>query len=398
MARRPKVAIVGGGIGGLTAALAMFRKSIDVEVYERASEIGEIGAGVSLSPNAIKTLDALGIEDDVRKIGFESEGQVVCRWDTGEVLSKVHRKGIYEKEYGAPYLSMHRADLVGVLGRNVPEKCLHLRKQCTSAEAIDGMAVARFSDGTEVEADLVVGADGIHSAVRRDVFGPQAPRFTGVVCWRGLVPYNRFAAGLLTTDLHLYVGPKKHLVYYMVRCGELINFVAHVETDDWTGESWTEECDRSEVLEAFAGWHEPLLQILGASEHYYKWALYDRDPLDNWSKGCVTLLGDSVHAMPPFIGQGACMAIEDGYVLAASLDRSPDDIRRALEVYERLRVPRANGAVLKARERGRELHMTSDWDLKKVDRKDKTGIDLHSYYAYDVTDPKQYEYQEAGAI
>ena len=396
MARKPKIAIIGGGIGGLTAALACNRHGLDVQVYERASAIGEIGAGVTLSPNAVKAYRALGIEAYIGKIGFESEGQIVRKWDTGEILSRVHRKGMYQKEFGAPYLSMHRADLVEALASNLPTDLIFLSKLCTEAETVGDKAVARFEDGSEIEADLIVGADGIHSTVRRSVFGPQGPRFTGVVCWRGLVPYELFRDSLLGTDLNLYVGPKKHLIHYMVRRGELINFVAHVETDSWTGESWTEECDRSEVLEAFEGWHDPLLELIGAADHYYKWALYDRDPLDHWSNGRITLLGDSVHAMPPFIGQGACMAIEDGFILASAIHRSPEDLETALAAYERIRVPRANGAVFKARERGRELHMTSEWNLKEAKREDKTGIDLHAYYAYDVTDEAQFDEMSVG--
>ena len=280
MPRKPKVAVIGAGIGGLTAAVALHQRDIDVEVYEQSPQIAEIGAGVSLSPNAVKAFRALGLDAPITAIGFESDNQLVRAWNSGEVISKVFRKGVYEKEFGAPYLSAHRADLVDVLRRQVPDRVFHLGARCVEVETSDTGARARFADGAAIEADLIVGADGIRSVVRQCLFGRDVPRFTGSVCWRGLVPIDAFPPGLISTDLTLYMGPHSHVIHFMVRGGKLVNFVAHVETDTWTEESWTQECDRSEVMKTFAGWHEPLLQLLGSSERYYKWALYDREPLD----------------------------------------------------------------------------------------------------------------------
>ena len=393
MPRTPKVAIVGAGIGGLTAAIAMHRRDIEVGVYEQSPQIAEIGAGVSLSPNAIKAFRALGLDQHIAAIGFESDNQLVRAWDSGDILSKVFRKGVYQKEFGAPYLSAHRADLVEVLRQQLPSNVIHLNARCTGVETSGSTARALFADGTEIDADLIVGADGIRSAVRQSLFGRDAPRFTGSVCWRGLVPLDAFPPGMISTDLTLYMGPRSHVIHFMVRRGALINFVAHVETDAWTQESWTEECERSEVMETFAGWHEPLLRLLGSSNRYYKWALYDRDPLERWSKGRVTLLGDAAHAMLPHIGQGACMAIEDGYALAELVSRYPDDVTEALRQYERLRLPRTRKAVLEARARGKEMHLTSKWaQIKRNIRMalqhrlggDKTGLKLSEFYEYDV--------------
>jgi len=393
MSGKPRVAIIGAGIGGLTAAVAMHLRGIDVDVYEQASEIGEIGAGVSLSPNAIKAFRSLGLYEQIADIGFESDNQLVRAWDTGDIVSKVFRKGVYEREFGAPYLSMHRADLVDVLRRQLPGGVFHLNARCVGVDTGASGASARFADGKTIEADLIVGADGIRSAVRHSLFGETAPRFTGSVCWRGLVPIDAFPAGLISTDLTLYMGPRSHVIHFMVRGGKLINFVAHVETSKWTGESWTQECDRSEVMDTFAGWHAPLLQLLGSSQRYYKWALYDREPLDRWTEGRVTLLGDSAHAMLPHIGQGACMAIEDGYALAAFVSQMPHDLSGALEHYERLRLPRTRHAVLEARARGKEMHLTSKWARIKRDVRialqhrlggDRTGLKLAEFYQYDV--------------
>jgi len=391
----PRIAIIGGGIGGLTAAVALHRRGIPAEVYEQSPQIREIGAGVALTPNAMKAYRALGMEAKIAAIGYESEYQLVRNWNSGSIISRVPRKGAYTQEFGAPYLTMHRADLIEVLRRELPEQAIHLGTRCVAVETDENRARARFADGREIEADAVVGADGIHSAVRNCLFGPDSPRFTGCACWRGLVRFDAFPPGVVSPDGTMYMGPRSHIIYYLVRGGELVNFVAHIESGAWTGESWTQECDRSEVVETYAGWHEPLLRLLGSAERYYKWALYDRDPLDRWSKGRVTLLGDSAHAMLPYIGQGACMAIEDGYVLAATIAKMPDALAEALRHYERLRLPRTRRAVLGARARGEEMHVTSRWAQLKRNVKmalhqrlggDKTGIQLGWFYNYDVAD------------
>jgi salicylate hydroxylase len=405
MPRTPKVAIVGAGIGGLTAALAMHRRGIEVEVFEQSAQIAEIGAGVSLSPNAIKAFRALGLDGEIAAIGFESDHQVVRDGHTGDVLSKVFRKGVYQKEFGAPYLSVHRADLVEVLRRQLPGTAIRLGARCTGVETGSTGARAQFAGGAQADADLVVGADGIRSVVRQSLFGQDTPRFTGSICWRGLVPLDAFPPGLISTDLTLYMGPRSHVIHFMVRRGTLVNFVAHVETASWTQESWTQECERSEVMETFAGWHEPLLRLLGSSDRYYKWALYDRDPLERWSKGRVTLLGDAAHAMLPHIGQGACMAIEDGYVLADVVAAQPERLDDALAHYERLRQPRTRRAVLEARARGKEMHLTSKWaQIKRNIRMafqhrlggDKTGLKLTEFYAYDVASATRAAPPQAG--
>jgi salicylate hydroxylase len=392
MPRKPRIAIIGGGIGGLTAAVALHQRGIEVEVFEQSAKISEIGAGVALTPNAMKAYRALGLEAEVAAIGYESEYQVVRSWNTGSVISRVPRKGAYTREFGAPYLTMHRADLVEVLRQQLPDQLIHLGARCSGVETDDTCARARFADASEIEADVVVGADGIHSAVRHSLFGPQAPRFTGCACWRGLVPLEAFPDGVISSDGTMYMGPHSHIIYYLVRGGKLVNFVAHIESD-WTGESWTQECERSEVVETYAGWHEPLLRLLSAADCYYKWALYDRDPLDHWSKGRATLLGDSAHAMLPYIGQGACMAIEDSYILAAAIAQMPEKLGEALRHYERLRLPRTRRAVLGARARGEEMHLASPWAQLKRNVKmalhhrfggDKTGIQLGSFYSYDV--------------
>jgi len=372
MQRKPRVVIIGGGIGGLTAALALSRRGIETSVYEQASALNDIGAGIQIAPNAVKTYRALGIEAALHAIGFETENQVIRSWRSGRIISKQPRKSVMRMRFGAPYYTVHRADLLDVLGRSLPAGCVHLGAHCIAIAADGRGPVARFADGSEIEADVIVGADGIHSVVRAGLFGAESPRFTGCICWRGLVPIDAVPQGLGISDGTAWWGPHGHIVHYPVRRGELMNFVAHHDSAAWTSESWTTECDKSELLEAYEAWNEALLQLINRSDRYYKWALYDRDPLDCWSKGRITLLGDAAHAMLPYLAQGACMAIEDGYVLAESIARSPEDLTAALALYETLRLSRTRRTVLGSRFRARENHLASPW--KRLYRDAKIAI------------------------
>ena len=392
MARTPRVAIVGGGIGGLTAALALHRRGIESIVCEQAPALSEIGAGLNLSPNAMKAFRALGIEKEAMAIGHQADFQVIRSWRSGHVISRQPRKGLQE-QFGGAYLTVHRADLLDVLARAVPEKFVRLDKRCVAVESGARAAVARFADGSEVEADFVVGADGLHSAVRTSLFGPDAPRFTGCICYRGMVPLASLPPGLVTSDGNMWMGEHGHVVHYVVRRGELLNIVAHYDSDAWTEESWTRECDRSELMTTYARWHPSLLQLYECTERWYKWALYDRDPLAAWSKGRATLLGDAAHPMLPYLGQGACMAIEDGVMLAAEIDGRPDDPVAALQAYEAARLPRTRRAQLGSRARALENHLPSPWARLKRDIKyrlrqrfaaDKTIFQAAWLYSYDV--------------
>lgn len=393
MARKPRVLIIGGGIGGLTAAHALRERGIEVRVHEQATKLNDIGAGIQLSPNAIKAYRALGLEAEIGAIGFESEYQTIRSWRSGRIISRQPRKAVMRARYGAPYYTLHRADLLEVLGRTLPDTSLRLGIRCVGVEAGDRGAVARFDDGSEAEADVVVGADGIHSVTRSSLFGDEKPRFTGCICWRGLVPIEAVPKGISIADGTAWWGPHGHIVHYAVRRGELLNFVAHYESEAWTEESWTRECDRSELTETYAGWNDALLQLIACSERYYKWALYDRDPLERWNKGRATLLGDAAHAMLPYLAQGACMAIEDGYVLAAAIANAPEDVTAALAHYEAQRIARTRRTVLGSRFRAKENHLASPWKRLLRDVKigfrdrfasDNTAFRAAWLYDYDV--------------
>jgi salicylate hydroxylase len=395
MPRAPRIAIIGGGIGGLAAALALERRGADVTVYEQAPVHSEIGAGLNLTPNAIKALRALGVEDKIEAIGSGSEFLLMRSWKSGRFISR-SRRGDFRKTFGAPNLTVHRADLLDVLRGALNTTEIRLGARCVAVEAGDRTAAAHFADASAVEADLVIGADGIHSAVRNSLFGADAPRFTGCICWRGMAPADAVPRDINIADGSLWMGPHGHVVHYPVRRGELINIVAHLDSDSWTEESWTHECDVAEPLAAFAGWHPALLRLFPCSTRWYKWALYDRDPLARWSKGRATLLGDSAHAMLPYLGQGAGMAIEDGCVLAAMIARHGDDLGAALAAYQQMRAPRTRAAVLGSRARARENHLASPWARLKRDVKfalrERFGTDTTAFQAAWL-----YEY-DAGSV
>jgi 2-polyprenyl-6-methoxyphenol hydroxylase-like FAD-dependent oxidoreductase len=361
-----RVAIVGGGIGGLTAARALCRRGIEVAIYEAASELREIGAGVALHPNAMKVLRSLDLEDDVRSTAGRSEWALSRNWKTGRVISRTSRQQ-QASLFGCAGATVHRADLLDVLAHSLPSGIVTLGARCVGVESEGDVAVARFKDGSEVEADVIIGADGIHSAVRASVFGPDAPRFTGKICYRSVVPVDAVPGGPPPNDNVQWFGPHGTIVLYPVRRDELVNVVCHYDDENYRHESWVTECERSEVLERYRGWHESLLRIFSAGEVWYKWALYDRDPIPQWTRGRVTVLGDAAHPMLPYLGQGACQSIEDGCVLAAALAARPDDPVDGLALYERSRRPRASQVVLTSRQRGVSNHLASPWAALRRD-------------------------------
>jgi salicylate hydroxylase len=391
-----RVAIIGGGIGGLTAANALSRAGIEVAVYEAAAELKEIGAGVALHANAMRVLRAIGVEDAVREVAGRSQWQTTRNWKTGRVISKSNRQQ-QAAAFGLLGATVHRADLLDVLADALPAGIVTLGKRCTEVLPGGDIAVARFADGGEIEADIIVGADGIHSPVRASLFGPDAPRFTGKICYRSVIPTEAVRGTRPDTDLGQWFGPHGTIVLYPLRGEELINVVCHYDDDSYRHESWVTECSREEVLQRYAGWHESLLRLFAAGDTWYKWALYDRDPIPQWTRGRVTLLGDAAHPMLPYLGQGACQALEDGAVLATALSAEAADPATGLVRYERTRRPRASRVVLTSRERGLSNHLTSRWaawqrDLliawrRRVNRGDPEGRGAAWLADYDATSP-----------
>jgi salicylate hydroxylase len=393
MSKVQKVAVVGAGLGGLCAAIALIRRGFDVTVYEQADALGEIGAGIQISPNAARVLIALGLDQAFEAIAFEPNRHVVRNWKTGSIVSATQMKGVFRPQYGAGYFGAHRADFHAVLQRAVPQACIRLNAKCTGVSERADRAVLSFADGSEAEADVVIGADGIRSAVRASLFGPDAPRFTGHIVWRGLVPTASLPKGLIAPDMTAWFGPKGTVVHYYVRGGEIVNWIAHYEAD-WREESWSIETDWREARDAYAGWHPLLGELFSRTERCYKWALYDRDPLPRWTLGRATLLGDAAHPMLPYLAQGAAQAIEDGYVLADRLDTHRNDPRQGLLAYEQARLPRTSRIQLHARERGRINNATSafarlkrdlGYRLKRLIRPKEHTYKIEWIYGHDVT-------------
>ena len=396
-----RVAIIGGGIGGLTAASALLRAGAEVSVYEAAGELKEIGAGVALHANAMRVLRFIGVEDGVRKVAGRGEFAVTRDGITGRLISRTSRARTVALQ-GIEPATVHRADLLDVLAAALPPGVVTLGKRCVSVDGSGEVAVARFADGTSAEADVIIGADGIHSAVRTTLFGPDAPRFTGKICYRSVIPSAAVRGGALSDAAAgngQWLGPHGTIVLYPLRGEELINVVAHYDDDTYRHESWVTRCEQAEVTERYAGWHESLLRLFEAGETWYKWALYDRDPIPRWTSGRVTLLGDAAHPMLPYLGQGACQALEDGAVLANAIAdrRFADDPVAALAAYERVRRPRASQVVLTARARGVSNHLPSRWAVirrdvaisvrKRLNRRDTDGRGAAWLADYDATSP-----------
>jgi len=364
---RLSVGIVGAGPGGLTLALACHRAGLtDVTVYEQAATIETLGAGLQLSPNATRVLLALGLRDTLREISFYPQAVHFRACRNGYLIAMRPLGRFSESRYGAPYYHVHRGDLQQAL--------LERARQCgitvatshglSSLRQDDSQVVAGFTDGSERAHGVLVGCDGIHSAVRAALFGDSSPRFTGHLAWRGLVPADRLPRDLLEPVVTAWLGPRKHFVNYFVRGGDLVNFVGVVEDASWQAESWREPGDPALLRRDFADWHPVIGRIIDASEDVFRWALHDHAPLATWTRDRVTLLGDACHPMLPYLAQGAAMAIEDAWVLARMLDQWEEEPERGLAEYEHYRRPRTGQVQARSRAQGEEFHLADRWKIR----------------------------------
>ena len=336
-----KVLIAGAGIGGLTAALCCLQHGLDVQIFERASEFGEVGAGIQLPPNAMKVFERLGVTEALKEAAFSPNALETRLGVDGR---KIFSLPIDATCWGADYLNIHRADYIEVLKTAVLKKypkALKLGHNIRSfVDGTDSITV-EFEDKTTIDGDVLIGADGIHSAVRDQMFGPDEPRFTGNVAWRALVPSSALSMPLSTTSC-AWFGRGKHAVTYPLRGGELVNFVGVVERERPLAEGWKARGELSQVQADFANWAPYISDVLNSmtAANLFQWGLYDRAPLGSWRKGRAVLLGDSAHPMLPFMAQGAAMAVEDAWVLAEELAQS-DSVSKSFKGYELRRKPRA---------------------------------------------------------
>ena len=357
MARKARIAVIGAGIGGLAAACALRGRGFEVHVYERAGELGEVGAGLQLGPNAVKVLRALGIEERLRPLACEPTNIVSVAWDDAHLRFREPLKATAAAQFGAPYLTAHRADLHALLQAKLPADSIHLDARCTAVSALGNMAVACFADGRDVEADVVVGADGISSAVRESLFGAQPARYTQQMAWRCIVPIDCVPTEIgpdrsvrIGHDEYVgWIGPDGHVICYPIRGGELYNIFAGHVSEDWVEESWSVPSSVDELLAGYRGWNAALIEMLRHVRHCYKWGIRDRDPLACWTQGRVTLLGDAAHPMMPTLAQGAAITLEDAFALARNLARH-EDLRAGLDAYEAECRPRASQVQMQARE------------------------------------------------
>ncbi len=338
----PGIAVVGGGIGGLAVAAFLHRAGLPVTVYEQASALKEVGAGLVAAPNLARLLRRLGVMDAFLERAVPLEvGWEFRRWADGRILSAEDLAEACERLYGELTYTVHRADLLDVLRSAVPEDAIHLGTECTSVDVRADGAELSFAGGGRADAAVVVGADGVHSTVRGVVTMPSPPEYSGLCAFRALVPADRAPGFARRRAQTLWIGPGHHLVHYPVSAGEAVNLVAFAPAGAFTEESWSTTATVEELLAEFDGWDARLTELIRAAGTPGRWALLDRRPLARWTRSRVALLGDAAHPMFPFFAQGAAQAVEDAAVLAACLAEDRADPSRALERYASLRIPRA---------------------------------------------------------
>jgi salicylate hydroxylase len=345
-----RAVVVGGGIGGIAAAVALAQAGIDVEVHEQAQQLTEVGAGVSLAPNGLRVLERLGVGEGIRRVGVRY-ASAELRLPDGQVV----RHEPYQFSVPGQNVGIHRADLLALLAEQLPPGTVRTGHRCTGFTQDDGSATVGFADGSAATADVVIGADGIHSVLQGFVVAPAEPVFSGVVAYRGLVPRPE---GFPDGTIRMWMGEGRHFLVFPVRAGQLLNYVGFVPSGTAVRESWSAPGDPAALAAHFAGWDPVIGQVIaaisGPGGSGFQWGMYDRAPLPRWSTGRLTLLGDAAHPMLPHLGQGVNQALEDAVVLATLLGAgtSPAGVPQALAAYEGLRHDRTAQVQLGSRRQG----------------------------------------------
>ncbi len=345
-----RAVVVGGGLGGMAAAVALAQAGIDVQVHEQAQRLTEVGAGVSLAPNGLRMLERLGVGEGIERAG--------ARYMSNQLLLSDGRPARHEPHHFSQpgtNVGIHRADLLALLAAQLPAGTVRTGRRCSGFSQDADAATVGFADGTTATADVVIGADGIHSALQGFVVPPSRPVFSGVVAYRGLVPR---IDGYRADAIQMWMGESKHFLVFPVRAGQLLNYVGFVPSDGSVRESWSERGDAAALAAQFAGWDPVIGQVIaaisGPGGSGFRWGMYDRAPLPRWSSGRLTLLGDAAHPMLPHLGQGVNQALEDAVALAALLRAcaSSRDVPRSLAAYERLRRDRTARVQIGSRRQG----------------------------------------------
>ncbi|WP_406453030.1 FAD-dependent monooxygenase [Streptomyces sp. NBC_00876] len=353
-----RIAVVGAGIAGLTAALSLSRAGMRCEVFEQTRNLREVGAGVQLAPNATRLLHRLGLGRRLSQVAVRPSAVEMRSWDENQLLGRTELGDACEELYDAPYYTVHRADLHQALLSSIDNNVLHIGRRCVGVEELPEGVRLRFEDGSTYEADVVIGTDGIHSVVR-DTLAADEPTFSGQSIYRGLVPADQLPFLMEDPKVRLWFGPDQHCVCYPVSAGRWISVGATAPAGDWSVESWTAQGRAEELLETYQGWNDEVLTVLKSVRSVGRWALHDRDPLTRWSTRRTTVAGDAAHPMLPFQAQGANQAIEDAVVLTAALQGvQPDGIPDALARYERIRRPRTDGLQQLSRANSRSFHLS----------------------------------------
>jgi salicylate hydroxylase len=358
--RNLDILIIGAGIAGLTAARALQHLGFRPRVYEQALQLGEVGAGLTLSPNATHALNAIGLQGVLEALGTRPDRGGVKDWQSGELTVEISRGSEMLEKYGAPYHQIHRADLHAALADGVlavDPQAIMLGHSFRGLRQQGGRVEAEFENGVRVTGDALVGADGVRSRVRAVLFGESLPRFTGYVAYRGLVPLAALPEGLIEPTSCLSTGPHRSFTRYLIRRGTLVNYVGLAERDDWREEGWSIPATIDEMLREYSGWYEGVRTIIRSTPpgRLFKWALFDRDALPEWTRGSATLLGDAAHPMLPFLGQGAAMGIEDGMILARTF-AAAESVEHALGRYVAARLERANWVMHESRRTATRYH------------------------------------------
>jgi len=356
MASSCRIAIVGGGLAGVAVAQALKSFGITAELFEAAPALGEIGAAVNVSPQAVKALQAIGVGDEIAAVGTASPGIYTRNMQTGEYLEYNDRFKTRAR-YGAPYYTFHRADLLDALASKLDRSAVHLGHRLAAIEERGDGVLLTFDNGEQVEAAYVIGADGVRSVIRRTLYGADNPTYTGQMVWRALLKGDDVPDYVLEPTNHIqWVGPGRHLLAYRIRQGKLVNIVTQEDTEKWVEEGWSIRGDPDEMRMSFPDPEPRLEKLLSLVTACSKWGLFTRPLTQNWGRGRIQLIGDAAHAMLPNAGQGACQAFEDTYILARWLDACRDPVE-AFTNFRRVRIPRVHGVQRLSISNARFKHM-----------------------------------------